>query len=90
MELKFFVKKNCEKCDYAKKKLATLEQKISFYDVESVDGLAESMLYSVQDLPAIIVTDDDTEVMAWRGGENHKQPLLAFLKEVENQPEIQQ
>lgn len=84
MAIKFFLKKNCDKCVYAKEKTRHLAEQIAFFDVETRDGLAESMLYDVQALPAIIVTGaDDEEVMAWRGGEHHTQPLLAFLKKLE-------
>ncbi len=38
---------------------------------------------SPEPLPAIIVTEDDLETFAWRGGEDHRQPLLVFLKELE-------
>ncbi|HNW93114.1 MAG TPA: hypothetical protein PKM88_09440 [bacterium] len=83
MEIKFFLKKNCDKCVYAKGKLGALAAQSIFFDVDTRDGLAESMIYDVQALPAIIVTEDEREVMAWRGGEHHDQPLLAFLRKLE-------
>lgn len=83
MEIKFFLKKNCDKCVYAKGKLGALAAQSTFYDVDTRDGLAESMIYDVEALPAIIVTEDENEVMAWRGGQHHDQPLLAFLKRLE-------
>lgn len=82
-EIKFFMKQDCEKCDYAKARLADLADRIAFYDVGTRDGLAESMLYGVSALPAIILTEDEAETLAWRGGENHQQPLLVFLKELQ-------
>ncbi len=69
--IKLFWKENCPKCPAAKELARKLEQrgvKVEYYNVETVEGLAEANMYMVMSTPSIIVVEgEDEEVAAWRG-----------------------
>ena len=69
--LKLFWREDCGRCGPAKAICAKLEGDgfaVEYYDVESVDGMAEAAFYQVASTPtAIIVDEDGNEAASWRG-----------------------
>lgn len=70
-EIKLFWKNGCTRCPQAKelcKKLETEGFSVAYYDVESVDGLAEASFHEVLSTPSIIIVDgNDEELFSYRG-----------------------
>ena len=70
-QIKIFTKSECPKCPAAKEIGGVLQQEglpVTYYDLETPDGLAEAAFYSVLSTPTILVEDgDDTVLMGWRG-----------------------
>ncbi len=81
--IKLFWKKNCPRCPSAKELAAKLEAKgvkVEYYDVESVEGMAEAGMHSVLATPSIVVVDsEDEEIAAWRGSVPGEQELAALV-----------
>lgn len=70
-QIKLFWKKGCIKCPEAKILSKTLLDKgynIKEFDVETMEGLAESSMYMVMATPTFIITDsNEDEIKSWRG-----------------------
>jgi glutaredoxin len=81
--IKLFWKQNCPRCPAAKELAAKLEAKgikVEYYDVESVEGMAEAGMHSVLATPSIVVVDgEDEEIAAWRGSVPSEQELAAAV-----------
>ena len=77
--IKLFTKQNCPRCPAAKelaKKLEAKGIKVEYYDVESVEGMAEANMHAVLATPSIIVVNgEDEEIAAWRGTVPSEQEL---------------
>ncbi len=75
MEIDIFGKSDCVKCETAKDTFTTflsdrkLKDKISlrYYDMESVDGMAEGAFNDVMDIPTIIITKQKNRIARWDG-----------------------
>lgn len=72
MTLKIFTQPNCPKCPAAKKLGEEIEKegkiKVEWFDITTVDGMAEASFYSVLSTPGLILVDDKGEEIAgWRG-----------------------
>ncbi len=77
MRLEVFGKAECAKCKSAKEKLKHLLMKVElsetvpleFFDLESIEGMAEGAFNNVTDqLPTIILREDGGQVKArWNG-----------------------
>lgn len=74
MILKIFTQSNCPKCPAAKKlgketeKLRNPEIKVEYYDVSTINGLAEASFYTVLSTPGLILCDNQgKEIKGWRG-----------------------
>ena len=69
--IKIFTKNECPKCPAAKEIGGVLQQEglqVSYYDLETPDGLAEAAFYSVLSTPTIIIEDEHEKILAgWRG-----------------------
>lgn len=69
--IKLFWKKDCVKCPAAKKVFTEIQEcgiRCEEFDVDTVNGLAESAFYSVQSTPTIIIIDALCgEIASWRG-----------------------
>lgn len=87
MEVKVFGKPGCEFCKTTVKKFETFfdrwnidknEVSLSFYDMETVDGLAEGAFYSVVKIPATIIEKDSNIINRWDG----KVPLSEEFKSI--------
>lgn len=85
MEVKVFGKQDCEFCKTTMKKFETFfgrwnidrsKVKLNFFDMETVDGLAEGAFYSVVKIPASVIKKDDEILARWDG----KVPLSEEFK----------
>ena len=85
MEVKVFGKPGCEYCKTTVKKFETFfgrwnidQSKVSlnFFDMESVDGLAEGAFYSVSKIPSTVIEKEGAILARWDG----KVPLSEEFK----------
>jgi len=76
--VKIFTRVNCPKCPAAK--ALAKELNVKTYNLDDADGLAEGTLYEVMSTPAVIVTDNNKEVMSWRGKTPLKDEVKKYLK----------
>jgi hypothetical protein len=76
MEVKVFGKPGCEFCKTTMKKFETffsrwnLDQKkikLAFFDMETVDGLAEGAFYSVIKIPSTVIEKNGELIRRWDG-----------------------
>jgi len=71
MKLKVFIKANCPKCSEAKEVAEKLEkdgQRVLYFDLDTVDGLAEAAFQNIRSTPSLVIEDEDEEeVIGWRG-----------------------
>ena len=76
MEVKVFGKPGCEYCKTTMKKFETFigrwnidrsQVSLTFFDMETVDGLAEGAFYSVQKIPATVIEKQSDIVKRWDG-----------------------
>lgn len=86
LEIKVFGKPGCEFCKTTVKKFETFfsrweintdEVILKFYDMETVDGLAEGAFYSVAKIPSTIIEKGATVLTRWDG----KVPLSEEFKQ---------
>ncbi|MBC7326944.1 thioredoxin family protein [bacterium] len=87
MKLKIFWQEDCPRCPAAKKLGKELEMEgveVCYYDVKTLEGLAEASFYSVSSTPGIIiVNDDDEEIAGWRGTTPTKEEIYSYLNKGE-------
>jgi hypothetical protein len=85
MEVKVFGKPGCEFCKTTMKKFETFFGRwkidpgttpLNFYDMETVDGLAEGAFYSVTKIPSTVIEKDGAVLARWDG----KVPLSEEFK----------
>jgi len=76
MEVKVFGKPGCEYCKTTMKKFETFfgrwnisesRVKLSFFDMETVEGLAEGAFYSVIKIPSTVIEKEDAVIRRWDG-----------------------
>ena len=75
MQVKIFGKEGCAKCQTTKNKFnhflskwdLTDKIKLSFFDMATVDGMAEGAYMDVQDIPATILEKDGQTLARWDG-----------------------
>ena len=75
MEIQLFGKQNCGKCEGTKHKVAHLLNKhglesrirFKFFDLDTVDGLAEGAYRDVREVPTTIIEDDGRDLARWEG-----------------------
>jgi len=76
MEIKVFGKPDCEYCKTTMKKFETFlghwnveETKVAltFFDMETMDGLAEGAFYSVTKIPSTVIEKDKEILARWDG-----------------------
>ena len=66
-----FGKPTCPVCKDAHKKIKYFKEKkdfnaeIKYFDMETVDGLAEGAYYEVDDVPTVIILDEKKEIARW-------------------------
>jgi hypothetical protein len=87
MRLEVFGKINCAKCKSAKERLAHLLSKdglaatasLQFFDLDTVEGMAEGAFSDVFQVPTVILRSDEGDVAArWDG----KAPLTTEVQAV--------
>ena len=76
MQVKVFGKPGCEYCKTTMKKFETFfgrwninqsKVNLSFFDMETVDGLAEGAFYSVSKIPSTIIEKENNILQRWDG-----------------------
>lgn len=68
MKIKYFFKQDCPKCPAAKEVIKKFEDFVEYYDLDTVDGLAEGAYYMVSSTPTTVIVDEEgREVVSWRG-----------------------
>ena len=80
MKIKIFWQKNCPNCPEAKNVAKQLEKEaeVQYFDVDTVDGLAEASYYDIASTPSTVVLDNnENEIKIWRG----KTPHLEEIRE---------
>jgi len=86
MEVKIFGKPNCEFCKTTMKKFETFfgrwsidknQIPLTFYDMETVDGLAEGAFYGVTKIPSTVIQEGEDVLQKWHG----KVPLSNEFKD---------
>ena len=86
MEIKVFGKPGCEFCKTTMKKFETFLHRweidntkaaLTFFDMETVDGLAEGAFYSVTKIPATVIEQKGEQKGFWHG----KVPLSKEFEE---------
>ena len=86
MILKIFTQPNCPKCPPAKKlgrELTTNHQQLTteFFNISTVDGLAEGAFYSVMSTPSLILVDEKGKVVSeWRGEAPSLKTILSKIR----------
>jgi len=89
MEIKVFGKPGCEYCKTTMKKFETFFDRwsidknqvaLSFFDMETIDGLAEGAFYSVQKIPATIIEKDSNILTRWDGQVPLSEEFKSFLE----------
>jgi len=82
--IKLFWKDGCTRCPQAKELCKKLESEgfsVKYYDVESVDGLAEASFHEVLSTPSIIIVDgDEEELLSYRGVVPSYEEMRSCLK----------
>lgn len=85
MRLEVFGKVNCAKCKSAKERLAHLLSKdglaatasLQFFDLDTVEGMAEGAFSDVFQVPTVILRSDEGDIAArWDG----KAPLTTEIQ----------
>ncbi len=69
--LKAFWKDDCPRCPHMKDVAQKLERdgyNVEYFDLNTVNGLAEGAYYSVMATPTLLLVDgEDNELAEWRG-----------------------
>lgn len=87
MEIDIFGKADCVKCEAAKEMIKSLlsegeltkKIKVRYYDMESMDGMAEGAFNDVLDIPTIIFKDKDKKIARWDGHAPTINEMRAYL-----------
>lgn len=83
MEVKIFTKKDCPKCPPAKdlgEILLSRGYNVFFFDIGTIDGLAEAQFYGVMATPTILILKDNQEIKSWRGETPTIDEIEKYLK----------
>jgi hypothetical protein len=75
MEIQVFGKQNCAKCESTKHKIQHFIAKLGmdgrvqmvFFDMDTVDGMAEGAFHDVYQIPTTIVQNGDGRLVRWDG-----------------------
>ncbi|MBN2374415.1 hypothetical protein JXL19_11580 [bacterium] len=89
--IKFFWKQDCPKCPEAKQIFNGLKEKgfkVTDYNLNTADGLAEGTYHSVLSTPTFLVIDDnEREILQWRGDVPTFEELFAVLMSHDVKPQ---
>ena len=75
MEISIFGKDDCVKCEETKKAITTVlsdgsladKVPLNYFDMESVDGMAEGAFNDVLKIPTVIITKSGNKIRRWDG-----------------------
>jgi len=92
MQVKIFGKEGCAKCQTTKNKFShflskwDLKEKIelSFYDMNTVDGMAEGAYMDVLDIPATILEKEGRTLARWDGEVPKSKEFKEYLNKAMN------
>ena len=73
MELKVFGRPTCQVCKQAMEKINYFLDKwefqgkvrLTYFDMDTVDGLAEGAFYEVSDIPTVVLLNNQDEMDRW-------------------------
>lgn len=80
-----FGKSGCSVCKDVYNKIIYFKNKeksdaeIKYFDMESVDGLAESSFYEVSDIPTILILNNNQEIIRWVKKSPISEEFLPYL-----------
>jgi len=85
MSILLFTKQNCPLCpaakEVARRAALKLSMEVEEHDIDSIEGLAEAMFYSVLSTPSIVIADKDgNEISAWRGKAPNEEEVVHALR----------
>jgi len=75
MQIQVFGKQNCGKCQSTKHKIEHFIEKLGmgssvnmvFFDMDTVDGMAEGAFRDVFDVPTTIIQEQGRDLVRWEG-----------------------
>ncbi|MBU4304440.1 MAG: thioredoxin family protein [Candidatus Omnitrophica bacterium] len=87
MKIKIFGKTGCAKCETTKNKVRHFMAKwdvdekvgVTFYDMDTVDGMAEGAYNNVAQIPTTIVEKNDSVVARWDGEVPHSEKIKEHI-----------
>jgi DNA replication protein DnaC len=87
MKIKVFGKQNCAKCETTKNKINHYLKKnngadkaaLEFYDLDTVDGMAEGAYNDVLKIPTTIIEKDNLALAKWEGEVPKTEEFSAYL-----------
>ena len=87
MHIKIFGKQNCAKCKTTKSKIEFFINKwnltnilrISFLDMDSVEGLTEAAMNDVLDIPVTILEKEGNVVARWDGEVPNSEEFKTYI-----------
>jgi DNA replication protein DnaC len=88
MKIKVFGKKNCAKCEttknkishYLKKNNSTHKAMLKFYDLDTVDGMAEGAYNDVLKIPSTIIENGENILARWDGEVPNTADFAPYIK----------
>jgi len=95
LEVKVFGKPGCEFCKTTMKKFETFfgrwkvdqdKVKLNFFDMETVDGLAEGAFYSVSKIPATVIENRSEVLARWDGQVPLSEEFKGFFSDFSEVP----
>ena len=83
MKFKIFTKADCPNCPSMKvlgTELMEKGQDITYYNLDEINGLTESIMYDVIGTPTLILVDDqNNEIKAWRSSVPTLEEVLEWV-----------
>lgn len=84
IDIKIFGKQNCDSCESSKEKFVLFLEKwdkkdmakITFFDLDTVEGLTTGAMLDATDVPTTVLEKDGVEIARWQG----KVPLSQEFK----------
>jgi DNA replication protein DnaC len=88
MKIKVFGKKNCAKCETTKNKISHYLKKnngtdkaiLEFYDLDTVDGMAEGAYNDVLKIPSTIIENGENILARWDGEVPNTSDFSPYIK----------
>ena len=88
MKIKIFGKQNCAKCEttknkinhYLKKNTSLLSVPLEFYDLDTIDGMAEGAYNDVLKIPATIIEKNGKILVRWDGEVPKTDEFSSYIK----------